>query len=65
MSEPVLVNPEERLSYVARWARGSRDLVKETGERVIVCAQSMLARLIPRVPECTTNSTEANVSAAP
>jgi hypothetical protein len=32
-------------AYVARWAEGSTDLLKETGERVIACAKSILTAL--------------------
>ena len=32
-------------AYVARWAEGSTELVKETGERVIACAKEILGRL--------------------
>jgi hypothetical protein len=32
-------------AYVARWAEGSTDLLKETGERVIACAKEILERL--------------------
>jgi hypothetical protein len=34
-------------AYVARWAEGSTDLVKETGERVIACARDVLGALTP------------------
>jgi hypothetical protein len=29
-------------AYIARWAEGSADLLKETGERVIACARRIL-----------------------
>ena len=32
-------------AYVARWAEGSTELLKETGERVIACARGILSRL--------------------
>lgn len=32
-------------AYVARWAEGSTDLLKETGERVIACAKEILVYL--------------------
>ena len=32
-------------AYVARWADGSTDLLKETGEKVIACARQILASL--------------------
>jgi hypothetical protein len=32
-------------AYVARWAEGSTDLLKETGGRVMGCAQSLLKAL--------------------
>lgn len=32
-------------AYVAHWAEGSTDLLKETGERVITCAKMILAAL--------------------
>jgi hypothetical protein len=32
-------------AYVARWAEGSTDLLKETGERVMACAREILQRL--------------------
>jgi hypothetical protein len=43
-------------AYVARWAGGSAELLKETGERVIACARSILRRLErvdARVPAAT------------
>jgi antirestriction protein ArdC len=36
---------EYSFAYVARWAEGSTDLLKETGERVIACAKEILVRL--------------------
>lgn len=35
-------------AYVARWADGSTDLLKETGERVITCAKGILEGLEAR-----------------
>jgi hypothetical protein len=32
-------------AYVARWAEGSTDLLKETGERVMACAREILQQL--------------------
>ena len=32
-------------AYVARWADGSTDLLKETGEKVIACAKQILVNL--------------------
>ncbi len=32
-------------AYVARWSDGSSDLVKETGERVVECARTILCSL--------------------
>jgi hypothetical protein len=32
-------------AYVARWAEGSIDLLKETGERVMACAREILQQL--------------------
>ena len=43
-------------AYVARWAEGLDCLLKETGERVITCARSILRRLErveATVPEAT------------
>lgn len=37
-------------AYVARWSDGATDLLKETGERVIACAQTILTSLT-RIPE--------------
>ena len=45
-------------SYVATWSRGDLEKIQATGQRVIGCAQSILAGLIAPVPENTTNSTE-------
>jgi hypothetical protein len=35
-------------AYVARWAEGSTDLLKETGERLMVCARGILQQLEAR-----------------
>lgn len=32
-------------AYVASWAEGSTDLLKETGERVMACAREILRQL--------------------
>jgi hypothetical protein len=32
--------------YVARWAGGSEDLIKDTASRVIACAKSILGCLV-------------------
>ena len=47
-------------AYVARWAEGSTDLLKETGERVIACAKGVLSGLEER----TASSTRAVSQAA-
>ena len=39
--------------YVARWADGSTDLLKETGERAIACAKQILVNL-----ECPADDVE-------
>ena len=40
-------------AYVARWADGSTDLLKETGEKVIACAKQILVNL-----ECPADNVE-------
>lgn len=32
-------------AYVAQWAEGSTDLLKETGERVMACARGVLSQM--------------------
>lgn len=41
-------------TYVARWADGSTDLLKEAGEKVIACAKQILVNL-----ECPAENVES------
>ncbi len=49
-------------AYVTRWAEGSTDLLKETGERVIACAKQILAGL--EVPDAARDSKKERSKAA-
>lgn len=49
--------------YVARWAEGATDLLRETGERVIGCARGILSGLEAN-PDTSSQSTSDTISSA-